>query len=582
MLLVSAAAAVSSTLCKTSNRIIRGRVLKFLPLQLRSLSQPRSLSRSISILSIRPIHQHRNRFAPHSVNDVLLIAKSRIAIAMNSTTSTTTPASATEGADVSPKDNANDNNVKDNNDNTKDNNNNDSRKRQKSKEGDDENRRRGGWKKTKPNENKRSFTKKGKGKWMKDFGDGSVDKRNEPPHIGSYANPALREKFGIVLDDDDDETKEVDAKETTAKATGKKKVALFLGFLGTKYGGFQANPDQRTLQAEIELALYRSGMITKTNFGTPHKYSWSNSARTDKGVHACAQVCSLKIELPTAEWENNVPENDPLEGPRKRLQAHLPSDIRILDMKRVTRNFCAKTQRDRVRYQYMVPAFLLHPDWKGLMEEHGIDTSKGRGDRTNQDDTKKLLTTEEAEKLYAVLKDYRSTEKSRNLLNAALKKYEGSKFFHNFTKGLKPGQAQARRFIETFQAQDPVVVDGIEWVPTQVLGQSFLLHQIRKMICVAIDIARGTAPLEFMDKALSKDEAIALHVAPAQGLFLEMSYFGGYNRRKNTQTNHELPDIDWTKDGPAKDSWVEFRDVVRDHICQEDKNQLNFVQFLFL
>ena len=438
--------------------------------------------------------------------------------------------------------------------------------------------RRGKWKKAKEKDNKRRFTKKGAGKWIKDFGEGSRNTRDDPPHLGSFANSAMREQFGVVLEDTE-ETKEGEETKPTVP-TNKRKVALFLGFLGTKYGGFQMNQEQRTLHAEIELALYRSGMITKSNFGTPHKYSWSNSARTDKGVHACAQVCSVKIELPETQWQSTSPV-DRLDGPRKLLESNLPSDIRVLDIVRTTRNFCAKTQRDRVRYQYMVPSFLLHPDWKGVMEEQGIDTTKGRSGRNNGD-TKMPLTTEESEKLYTVLRDYRSTEENRNLLQAALKKYEGTHFYHNFTKGLKPGQAQAQRFIETFVAQDPVVVDGVEWIPTQVLGQSFLLHQIRKMICVAIDVARGAAPLEFMDKALNKKESIALHVAPAQGLFLEMSYFGGYNRRKGTQTNHDLLDIDWTKDGLAKERWSAFRDEIRSHICQEDKMQLNFVQFLFL
>jgi tRNA pseudouridine(38-40) synthase len=437
------------------------------------------------------------------------------------------------------------------------------------------------WKKVKPKGSKRSFAKKGAGKWMKDFGDDSVDKRDDPPHVGSFANTAMQQQFGVVLEETKDAEASTEGEQNKPEVTtNKRKVALFLGFLGTKYGGFQMNPEQRTIQAEVELALYRAGMITKSNFGTPHKYSWSTSARTDKGVHACAQVSSVKIELPLADWENNTPSNDRLDGPRKRLEAHLPSDIRVLDMVRTTRNFCAKTQRDRVRYQYMVPSFMLHPDWRGIMEEHGIDTTKVR-DRKSVD-TKMPLTTEQAEKLFKVLRDYRSTDENRKLLQAALQKYEGTQFYHNFTRGLKPGQAQARRFIEIFLVQDPVVVDGVEWIPTQVLGQSFLLHQIRKMICVAIDVARGTAPLEFMDRALDKKEAIALHIAPAQGLFLEMSYFGGYNRRKSTQKNHDLPDIDWTKDGPAKDRWVEFRDAVRSHICREDKHQLNFVQFLYL
>lgn len=164
------------------------------------------------------------------------------------------------------------------------------RKRPSGDENDGKNvERRGKWKKIKAKANKRSFDKKGKGKWMKDFTDG-VDKRNDPPHVGSFANPAMREQFGVVIDgfDAKEESKEENKEETkegeeNKPKTNKRKVALFLGFLGTKYGGFQMNPEQRTIQAEVELALYRSGMMAKHNFGTPHKYSWSNSARTDKG-----------------------------------------------------------------------------------------------------------------------------------------------------------------------------------------------------------------------------------------------------------------------------------------------------------
>ena len=85
------------------------------------------------------------------------------------------------------------------------------------------------------------------------------------------------------------------------------------------------------------------------------------------------------------------------------------------------------------------------------------------------------------------------------------------------------GAPQAKRFMETFRCQDPVVVEGVEWIPTQVLGQSFLLHQIRKMISMAVDVGRGVASLDVMDKALSNSEKVQVGLAPAQGLFLEMS-----------------------------------------------------------
>jgi tRNA pseudouridine38-40 synthase len=418
--------------------------------------------------------------------------------------------------------------------------------------------------------------------WRRDFdkddndNDGDGDKNDATPHAGSYANPVMREQFGVVIDEallkasneaDGDTAKAGD--ENSKKS--KKKVAMLLGFLGTKYGGFQVNESQRTLQAEIELALFRCGMLSPSNFGFPFKYGWSSSARTDKGVHAAAQVCSCKIELDEDEWDGD------LEAARQRLNDILPSDIQVMDMERVTRKFCAKTQRDRVRYQYMIPAFLLHPDWKGLLTSSNVDTSvTSREDG----DLKRPVSDEDVKKLQEALDGYRSSDQSRKALKDALRRYEGTNYYHNFTRGLTPGQAQAQRYIISFVVQDPITVDNVEWIPTQVLGQSFLLHQIRKMIGVAVDIARGAAPLEFMDKALSKTQGMVLDVAPAQGLFLEMSYFEGYNERKRQQ-NQDLNDLDWTQDGPANRRWSAFRDVVRSHIVQEEREQGNFLQYIY-
>ena len=48
-----------------------------------------------------------------------------------------------------------------------------------------------------------------------------------------------------------------------------------------------------------------------------------------------------------------------LDAMRERVNECLPSDIRVLDFERVTRMFCARTNRDKVRYQYMIPSYLL-------------------------------------------------------------------------------------------------------------------------------------------------------------------------------------------------------------------------------
>jgi hypothetical protein len=43
----------------------------------------------------------------------------------------------------------------------------------------------------------------------------------------------------------------------------------------------------------------------------------------------------------------------------------------------------------------------------------------------------------------------------------------------------------------------------------------------------------------------------------------------------------ELNDLDWTKDGAAKDRWSLFRDTIRSHIVQEEQEQGNFLHYMY-
>lgn len=234
--------------------------------------------------------------------------------------------------------------------------------------------------------------------------DENRDDRDLPANPGSYANEEQRKIFGLENLDENRIQYPEDAK------TVKRKVALLLAFIGKEYCGFQVNPGRRTLQGEIELALYRSGMLSEINFGNPFKYGWSNSARTDKGVHACAQVCSLKVEVLESDMD------DSLKAARERLQQRLPADIEVVDMIRTTRNFCAKTQRDRARYQYMIPSFLLYSDYRQLLVDNGVPL-EGRRERARTP-----LLPDEIEKLRGVVLPYRSTGEQRRLLQLALEK----------------------------------------------------------------------------------------------------------------------------------------------------------------
>ena len=144
----------------------------------------------------------------------------------------------------------------------------------------------------------------------------------------------------------------------------------------------QINTLQHTLHAEIELAIYKAKLINHSNFGFPEKYSWSNAARTDKGVHACAQVISLKLVFPT----------DDLDTIRDMINKQLPDDISVLDIVRTPRSFCCRTQRNKARYQYMLPSFVLQ-DCNTIKEAfNNVVTNKDDEARINN--TKDLLPEE--------------------------------------------------------------------------------------------------------------------------------------------------------------------------------------------
>jgi hypothetical protein len=234
----------------------------------------------------------------------------------------------------------------------------------------------------------------------------------------------------------------------------------------------------------------------------------------------------------------------------------------------------------------MVPSFMLHHDLPELFESAIRDP-----DRT----VVPALDRGSVEQLQSRLLNYRISAGQLDRFRDVLSAYQGTHPFHNFTKGMAPLEDRSRRFIETFQALDPVVLSGFEWIPTEVVGQSFLLHQIRKMIGLALRVARKspstaaeaavtTTAMDDLEHALSSPDSVHVPTAPAQGLFLDMSLYGGYNHRKGlNQGQHRLPDIAWGRDEgtPAHERYRSFRDRVVQHIGKQEREEANFLQYLF-
>lgn len=119
-------------------------------------------------------------------------------------------------------------------------------------------------------------------------------------------------------------------------------------------------------------------------------------------------------------------------------------------------------------------------------------------------------------------------------LQECLDQYVGTKRFHNYTiqKGYKDQSAQ--RLIKSFKVNPtPVVINGTEWLSLKVHGQSFMMHQIRKMVAMAALIVRcGCVPSRISETY--GPERISIPKAPGLGLLLERPIFESYNNKASS------------------------------------------------
>ena len=409
-----------------------------------------------------------------------------------------------------------------------------------------------------------------------------TETRRSPPQPLIEEPQPKKLKMSSTTTTSDDEDVNSNSAAPKKQRYKRRKVAIFFAYCGVGYQGMQKNPGAKTIEADLEEALYLAGAVPEQDRGLSKRYDWARSARTDKGVSAVGQVVSGRFYI------------DP-PGFVDRLNSNLSPQIRIFGYKRVTASFNAKKFCDRRRYVYLIPVFALDPnchrDRESVKASLGSDnelvkclecSERGRkvegliGKRnfevktaiTESDISSNTVnaievsdvqangvledsaTTSDSNKQTSVLVENTATElnvgsegtaksessemsglgsdseivvskesvngkekssgsfkygeEEKARFNRILKHYVGTHNFHNFTTRTKAEDPAARRFIVSFDASAIVVVEGIEFVKCEVVGQSFMLHQIRKMMGLAVAIMRNCAPESLIEKALQK------------------------------------------------------------------------------
>ena len=131
----------------------------------------------------------------------------------------------------------------------------------------------------------------------------------------------------------------------------------------------------------------------------------------------------------------------------------------------------------------------------------------------------------------AAKRRYRVTPPRIEKLQQALNLYLGTHNYHNYTILKSHKDPSAKRHIKSFEVNTtPIQIGDTQWLSLKVHGQSFMMHQIRKMVAMAVMVVRCGAPLETIAESYGS-RRISIPKAPGLGLMLERPMFTEYNKK---------------------------------------------------
>ncbi|EUD66582.1 tRNA pseudouridine38-40 synthase [Plasmodium inui San Antonio 1] len=289
-----------------------------------------------------------------------------------------------------------------------------------------------------------------------------------------------------------------------------------------------------------------------TQSATTHS-STTNGATTDRATTDRATTDSAALEERKKKEEKFV----------QMLNEHLPEDIRCFDMYRVTKSFDARKFCSFRLYEYLFPVYVLSEvavrdeyrdvfvealrvidgrveELKRRKRKEGDDAAEQKGEeeaveKSHGDDATKQNSCDDASKQNSwddilTVKEEKEelTEEELNAFFQIVQSYAGYHNFHCFTKN-KVDQTTFR-FIKYLDVSTVNLYD-YNFVSVKILGQSFLMHQIRKMLTLSVETFRKATSPGSIYYCLKSGEYVPISLFPAEGLMLICPYFNAYNEK---------------------------------------------------
>lgn len=313
---------------------------------------------------------------------------------------------------------------------------------------------------------------------------------------GRVEKPSFLFKNELYLD-------EIDKDNSVIKKRPKSvRYALLLAYQGNNYYGMQIQPKNLfpTIESHLLFAMKKFGILTEEQIHNPGSFFFQRAARTDRRVSAVRQVCSMLLPLDYEFLKNGT----------SILNSYLPADIRVLDIRRATPSFHAQKTCDSRTYSYTLPTFAF----ASCFELTNIQ--------------------------------YRINDEQIANVDDILSAFNGTHNFYNYTARREHGDQSCRRFIISFKCDRPFIYhdelknEDVEFITVYIRGQSFMLHQIRKMIGATIAVVRNLMYKSDIQKSFEKYR-MDIPKAPGNGLLLEQVHYERYDK-KYGKTHAKLDD----------------------------------------
>ena len=253
------------------------------------------------------------------------------------------------------------------------------------------------------------------------------------------------------------------------------RLRIDLAYDGAPFAGFARQPDQVTIQGCLEQACERL-------LGQP--VSLVCAGRTDRGVHAMAQVCHLDVAADAGRAARALADLEVLRG---RLDALVGPAITLWAVRQVSADFDARFSATTRSYRYrlidadLAPPLARYDHW---IVGQPLDMPRMR---------------------------------------AGAKRLVGEHDFASFCRK-RAGTTTERRLVSaTVRRPEPGRID------VRFVGTAFCHQQVRSMVGCLVEVGRGAREPDWIGQVLTaRDRSVAARVAPPEGLVLERV---GYGRR---------------------------------------------------